>query len=37
VGLGLSVAQSVSIALGAQLDVHSQPEGGLDISLILRA
>jgi signal transduction histidine kinase len=37
VGLGLSIAQSVSIAHGAQLDIHSQPEGGLDISLILRA
>jgi signal transduction histidine kinase len=36
-GLGLSIAQSVSIAHGAQLDIHSQPEGGLDISLILRA
>ena len=36
VGLGLSIAQSVSIAHGAQLDIHSQPEGGLDISLILR-
>jgi signal transduction histidine kinase len=37
VGLGLSIAQSVSIAHGARLDIHSQPEGGLDISLILRA
>jgi len=37
VGLGLSIAQSVSIAHGAQLDIRSQPEGGLDISLILRA
>ena len=37
VGLGLSIAQSVSIAHGAQLDVRSQPEGGLFISLILRA
>ena len=36
-GLGLSIAQSVSIAHGAQLDIHSQPEGGLDIRLILRA
>jgi signal transduction histidine kinase len=36
VGLGLSIAQSVSIAHGAQLDVRSQPEGGLFISLILR-
>ena len=36
VGLGLSIAQSVSIAHGAQLDIHSQPGGGLDISLILR-
>ena len=31
------IAQSVSIAHGAQLDIYSQPEGGLDISLILRA
>jgi signal transduction histidine kinase len=36
VGLGLSIAQSVSIAHGAQLDISRQPEGGLDISLILR-
>jgi len=37
VGLGLSIAQSVSTAHGAQLDIRSQPEGGLDISLTLRA
>jgi signal transduction histidine kinase len=37
VGLGLSIAQSVSAAHGAQLDIRSQPEGGLDISLTLRA
>jgi len=37
VGLGLSIAQSVSTAHGARLDIHSQPEGGLDISLTLRA
>ena len=37
VGLGLSIAQSVSIAHGAQLDIRSQPEGGLDITLTLRA
>ena len=37
VGLGLSIAQSVSIAHGAQLDISRQPEGGLDISLILRS
>jgi signal transduction histidine kinase len=36
VGLGLSIAQSVSTAHGAQLDIRSQPEGGLDISLTLR-
>jgi len=36
VGLGLSIAQSVSIAHGAQLDIHSPPDGGLDISLTLR-
>jgi signal transduction histidine kinase len=37
VGLGLSIAQSVSIAHGAQLEISRQPEGGLDISLILRS
>jgi len=37
VGLGLSIAQSVSIAHGAQLDIRSQPGGGLSVSLILRA
>ena len=37
VGLGLSIAHSVSAAHGAQLDIRSQPEGGLDISLTLRA
>jgi signal transduction histidine kinase len=37
VGLGLSIAQSVSLAHGAQLDIRGQPEGGLDISLTLRA
>ena len=36
VGLGLSIARSVSTAHGAQLDIRSQPEGGLDISLTLR-
>jgi signal transduction histidine kinase len=36
-GLGLSIAQSVAIAHGAQLDVRNQPEGGLSISLTLRA
>jgi signal transduction histidine kinase len=35
VGLGLSIAQSVSTAHGAMLDVQSQPEGGLSISLVL--
>jgi signal transduction histidine kinase len=35
VGLGLSIAQSVSAAHGAELDVRSQPEGGLFISVIL--
>jgi signal transduction histidine kinase len=35
VGLGLSIAQSVSTAHGAELDVRSQPEGGLRISVIL--
>ncbi|HEY1000693.1 MAG TPA: HAMP domain-containing sensor histidine kinase [Streptosporangiaceae bacterium] len=37
VGLGLSIAQSVSTAHGAHLDIRNQPEGGLDISLTLRA
>ena len=37
VGLGLSIAQSVSTAHGAQLEIRSQPGGGLDISLTLRA
>jgi signal transduction histidine kinase len=37
VGLGLSIAQSVSIAHGAQLDIRRQSDGGLDISLTLRA
>ena len=35
VGLGLSIAQSVSTAHGAELDVRSQPEGGLRVSVIL--
>jgi signal transduction histidine kinase len=35
VGLGLSIAQSVSTAHGARLDVRSQPEGGLSITVIL--
>ena len=35
VGLGLSIAQSVSTAHGAVLDVRSQPEGGLSISVVL--
>jgi signal transduction histidine kinase len=34
-GLGLSIAQSVSTAHGARLDVRSQPEGGLSITVIL--
>jgi signal transduction histidine kinase len=37
VGLGLSIVQSVSTAHGAHLDIRGQPEGGLDISLTLRA
>jgi len=36
-GLGLSIAQSVSTAHGALLDVRSQPEGGLSISVVLNA
>jgi signal transduction histidine kinase len=35
VGLGLSIAQSVSTAHGAELDVRSQPGGGLRISITL--
>jgi signal transduction histidine kinase len=35
VGLGLSIVQSVSTAHGAHLDVRSQPEGGLAVSLTL--
>jgi signal transduction histidine kinase len=35
VGLGLSIAQSVSIAHGAHLDIRSQPEGGLSVSVVL--
>jgi signal transduction histidine kinase len=35
VGLGLSIAQSVSIAHGARLEVRSRPEGGLSITVIL--
>jgi Histidine kinase-, DNA gyrase B-, and HSP90-like ATPase/His Kinase A (phospho-acceptor) domain len=35
VGLGLSIAQSVSTAHGAELDIRSQPEGGLFISVVL--
>jgi signal transduction histidine kinase len=36
-GLGLSIARSVSTAHGARLDVHSQPEGGLIITVVLSA
>jgi signal transduction histidine kinase len=35
VGLGLSIARSVSTAHGAELDVRSQPEGGLSVSVVL--
>lgn len=35
VGLGLSIAQSVSTAHGAELDVRSQPGGGLSVSVAL--
>jgi signal transduction histidine kinase len=34
-GLGLSIAQSVSTAHGARLDVRSQPEGGLSVTVVL--
>ena len=35
VGLGLSIARSVSAAHGAELEVRSQPEGGLSIRVVL--
>jgi signal transduction histidine kinase len=35
VGLGLSIAQSVSIAHGAHLDVQNRPDGGLSVSVVL--
>jgi signal transduction histidine kinase len=35
VGLGLSIARSVSAAHGAELDVRSQPEGGLSVRVVL--
>ncbi|MGD0241150.1 MAG: ATP-binding protein [Streptosporangiaceae bacterium] len=34
-GLGLSIVRSVSAAHGAELDLRSQPEGGLSIRVIL--
>ncbi len=37
VGLGLSIARSVSAAHGAELDVRSRPEGGLAIRVTLAA
>ncbi len=37
VGLGLSIARSVSAAHGAELDVRSRPEGGLAVHVILSA
>ena len=35
VGLGLSIAHSVSVAHGAELEVSSQPGGGLSVRVIL--
>jgi signal transduction histidine kinase len=37
VGLGLSIARSVSLAHGARLDIRDQPGGGLAVSLTLPA
>ena len=37
VGLGLSIAQSVSTAHGAHLEISGQPDGGLAVSLTLPA
>jgi signal transduction histidine kinase len=34
-GLGLSIARSVSAAHGAELEVSSQPEGGLSVRVVL--
>jgi signal transduction histidine kinase len=34
-GLGLSIARSVSTAHGAELEIRSQPEGGLAIRVVL--
>lgn len=35
VGLGLSIARAIGLAHGATLVAHSQPDGGLDISVTL--
>jgi signal transduction histidine kinase len=35
VGLGLSIARSVSAAHGAELELRSQPEGGLAVRVVL--
>jgi signal transduction histidine kinase len=37
VGLGLSIVDSIAIAHNASVDVRSQSEGGLDISVVLPA
>ena len=34
-GLGLSIARSVVTAHRATVTAHSQPEGGLDISVVI--
>ena len=35
VGLGLSIARSVSVAHGTELEVRNQPGGGLSIRIVL--
>jgi len=35
VGLGLSIARSVSAAHGTELEVHGQPEGGLSVRVVV--
>lgn len=37
VGLGLSIAQAVATAHGATVSAHAQPDGGLDISVVIPA
>jgi signal transduction histidine kinase len=35
VGLGLSIARSVATAHGATVSARAQPEGGLDVTVII--